>query len=82
MYNDVELHSPESNACGYHVIAFCLSRINHMSHYELVFSKLQCCYIYIYIYIYKHKLLYIQIFIEMQFTYYFHGGGGPRARTW
>ena len=24
MYNDVELQSPESNACGYHVIAFCL----------------------------------------------------------
>ena len=22
MYDDVELQSPESNACGYHVIAF------------------------------------------------------------
>ena len=36
MYNDVELQSPESNACGYHVIAFCLSRINNMSHYDYI----------------------------------------------
>ena len=33
MYNDGELQTPESNACGYHVIAFCLLRINNMSHY-------------------------------------------------
>ena len=36
MYNDVELQSPLSNACGYHVIAFCLSRINNMSHYDYI----------------------------------------------
>ena len=36
MYNDVELQSPESNACGYHVIAFCLSRENNMSHYDFI----------------------------------------------
>ena len=36
MYNDVELQSPESNACGYHVIAFCLSIINNMSHYDYI----------------------------------------------
>ena len=36
MYNDVELQSPESNACGYHVIAFCSSRINNMSHYDYI----------------------------------------------
>ena len=36
MYNDVELQSLESNACGYHVIAFCLSRINNMSHYDYI----------------------------------------------
>ena len=36
MYNDVELQSPESNACGYHVIAFCLSRINNLSHYDYI----------------------------------------------
>ena len=36
MYNDVELQSPDSNACGYHVIAFCLSRINSMSHYDYI----------------------------------------------
>ena len=36
MYNDIELQSPESNACGYHVIAFCLSRINNMSHYDYI----------------------------------------------
>ena len=35
MYNDVELQS-ESNACGYHVIAFCLSIINNMSHYNYI----------------------------------------------
>ena len=35
-YNDVELQSPLSNACGYHVIAFCLSRINNMSHYDYI----------------------------------------------
>ena len=34
MYNDVELQPPKSNACGYHVIAFCLSIINNMSHYD------------------------------------------------
>ena len=29
----------QSNACGYHVIAFCLSRINNMSHdYISMFS--------------------------------------------
>ena len=39
MYNDVELQSPESNACGYHVIEFCLSRISSMSHdYISMFS--------------------------------------------
>ena len=36
MYNDVELQSPLSNASGYHVIAFCLSRINNMSHYDYI----------------------------------------------
>ena len=36
MYNDVELQPPESNVCGYHVIAFCLSRINNMSHYDYI----------------------------------------------
>ena len=36
MYTDVELQSPESNACGYHVIVFCLSRINNMSHYDYI----------------------------------------------
>ena len=34
MYHDVELQS--SNACGYHVIAFCLSRINNMTHYDYI----------------------------------------------
>ena len=38
MYNDVELQSPLSNACGYHVIAFCLSRINNMSHYDYIYQ--------------------------------------------
>ena len=36
MYNDVELQSIESNACGYHVIALCLSKINNMSHYYYI----------------------------------------------
>ena len=36
VYNDDELQSPLSNACGYHVIAFCLSRINKMSHYDYI----------------------------------------------
>ena len=36
MYNDVELRSPESSACGYHVIAFCLSRINSMPNYDYI----------------------------------------------
>ena len=36
MYNDVELQSPESNACGYHVISLCLLRINNMSHYDYI----------------------------------------------
>ena len=36
MYNDVELQSPESNACRYHVIALCLSRINNISHYDYI----------------------------------------------
>ena len=36
MYNDVELQSPLSNACGDHVIAFCLSKINNMSHYDYI----------------------------------------------
>ena len=36
MYNDVELQSPEFNACEYHVVAFCLSRINNMSHYDYI----------------------------------------------
>ena len=36
MHKYVELQSPESNACGYHVIAFCLSRINNMSHYDYI----------------------------------------------
>ena len=36
LYNNVELQSPESNACRYHVIAFCLSRINNMSHYDSI----------------------------------------------
>ena len=34
MYNDVELQSPESS--GYHVIAFRLSRVNNMSHYDYI----------------------------------------------
>ena len=42
MYNDVELQSPESNACGYHVIAFCLSRINNMCHYFRFKCLLKC----------------------------------------
>ena len=36
MYNDVQLQSPESNACGYHVIALCLSRINNMFQYDYI----------------------------------------------
>ena len=36
LYNDVELQSSESNACGYHVIAFCWSIINNMSHYHYI----------------------------------------------
>ena len=36
MYNDVELQTPEPNACGYHVNTFCLSRINNMSHYNYI----------------------------------------------
>ena len=36
MYNDVELQSPETNACGYHVIAFYLSKINNMSNYDYI----------------------------------------------
>ena len=36
MYNAVELQSPESNAYVYHVIAFCLSIINSMSHYDYI----------------------------------------------
>ena len=36
MYNDAELQSPLSNACGYHVIAFWLSRINNMSQYDYI----------------------------------------------
>ena len=36
MYNDVDLQSPVSNACAYHVIAFCLSRINCMSNYDYI----------------------------------------------
>ena len=36
MYNDVELQSPESNSCGYYVIAFCFSRVNNMSHYNYI----------------------------------------------
>ena len=35
-YNYVELQSPESNAYAYHGIAFCLSRINSMSHYDYI----------------------------------------------
>ena len=35
-YNDVELQSSESNLCGYHVIAFRLSRINSMYHYDYI----------------------------------------------
>ena len=30
------LQLPLSNACGYHVIAFCLSIINNMSHYDYI----------------------------------------------
>ena len=37
MYNDVELQSTLSNACGYHVTGFCLSRIKkNMSHYDYI----------------------------------------------
>ena len=36
MYNDVVLQSKESNEYGYHVIAFCLSTINNMSHYDYI----------------------------------------------
>ena len=36
MYNDAELQSQDSNECGYYVIAFCLSRINNISHYDYI----------------------------------------------
>ena len=36
MYNDVDLQSPESNACGHHLIAFSMSIINNMSHYDYI----------------------------------------------
>ena len=36
LYNDVELQLPESNACGYHVIAFCLSRIHKIYYYDYI----------------------------------------------
>ena len=34
MYNDVELQSPEFNACVYHEIVLCL--IMYMSHYDYI----------------------------------------------